>query len=649
MPVSRLVDLHFRQLVGLEVSAYANLARVYEQFVEEAISWDAVGSPDGESPAELHRDALLIQVQSALEVMAAAQVESLSEAFLSAVNTGAAQTFAEVRELEGRFGSAQLLAKIGVLPPVIPAESVAFIADPGNLALANFRDATAERVSDALAQSILQGESIGQARQRLASEMTAHRWELERIARTEINSAMNYGHDRTISRVAADFPEMQLKKRWSSFFDKRTSDVCKALGADGGQIRETDEAFSALKWSGQYPPAHPNCRSRTLPHSERWEKAARKAGKALRGDSACVDTLAHHKGPCGAANTAGERTMSKKGHESKSFAMEFKALDEAGTFSGYASVFGNVDQGGDIVHPGAFKRTIQHYRQAKKRIPLLFGHETGLDEVVGYVDADDLIEDGKGLRLSKGVLMIDELESAKKAHALMRAGILTEMSFGYDAVKKDYTGSIRNLREVKLYEISLVLWPMNEESQVTDVKTARPMDAKASDFATILRRDTVTASLYDRRWKLNSALSDAIHGVLCDDELSPADAMQLIDDSLTQFSAEMMTWARTALDSGVYADSKTGNGPDDLKAGRRLSAASRAHLEGVMKGMGDYMDQLKALLADPAADSGDEGEMPADADSEEKGGAGPGEPPATDPADHSARILDEMRAWALTH
>ena len=42
--------------------------------------------------------------------------------------------------------------------------------------------------------------------------------------------------------------------------------------------------------------------------------------------------------------------------------IRFKAdvLDEEqGIFEGYASVFGNLDSGGDIVDPGAFARTLE--------------------------------------------------------------------------------------------------------------------------------------------------------------------------------------------------------------------------------------------------------------------------------------------------
>ena len=38
--------------------------------------------------------------------------------------------------------------------------------------------------------------------------------------------------------------------------------------------------------------------------------------------------------------------------------LQVKSLDEAGKFSGLASVYGNVDLGGDVVEPGAFTKAI---------------------------------------------------------------------------------------------------------------------------------------------------------------------------------------------------------------------------------------------------------------------------------------------------
>ena len=58
--------------------------------------------------------------------------------------------------------------------------------------------------------------------------------------------------------------------------------------------------------------------------------------------------------------TAGMDIKSESGvREFKSFQFELESADEnTGEFSGYASVFGNVDDGGDVVEKGAFAQTI---------------------------------------------------------------------------------------------------------------------------------------------------------------------------------------------------------------------------------------------------------------------------------------------------
>ena len=56
---------------------------------------------------------------------------------------------------------------------------------------------------------------------------------------------------------------------------------------------------------------------------------------------------------------------------------EVKAVDEEGIFTGYVSVFGNVDAGGDIVVPGAFADSLAAWKAKGKLPPVLWQHRTG--------------------------------------------------------------------------------------------------------------------------------------------------------------------------------------------------------------------------------------------------------------------------------
>ena len=46
-------------------------------------------------------------------------------------------------------------------------------------------------------------------------------------------------------------------------------------------------------------------------------------------------------------------------------------LQDTGQFEGYASTFGNVDQGGDLIEPGAFRESVAKARAEGWGIPML--------------------------------------------------------------------------------------------------------------------------------------------------------------------------------------------------------------------------------------------------------------------------------------
>jgi hypothetical protein len=144
-----------------------------------------------------------------------------------------------------------------------------------------------------------------------------------------------------------------------------------------------------------------------------------------------------------------------------------KADGDGRVIEGHAAVFGNVDLGGDVVHPGAFKKTLA---ERGNKVKFLWQHDPS--EPIGKVLF--LQEDDKGLFIRARV---SETRRGNDALALMKDGAVGELSFGYDAVKggTDYSKSdsgetVRNLREIRLYEVSPVTFAMNEEASILGVK-----------------------------------------------------------------------------------------------------------------------------------------------------------------------------------
>ncbi len=176
------------------------------------------------------------------------------------------------------------------------------------------------------------------------------------------------------------------------------------------------------------------------------------------------------------------------------FACEFKlAGDEkaAGTIEGYASVFGLMDQGGDIVMPGAFKATMADWRKRKSLPPMLWQHNPSTPIGVWT----DLAEDEKGLKVT-GELILD-VPLAASTHALLKRQAVSGLSIGYRSRKDeiDRSTGARRLFQVELWEISLVTIPMLREAQISQVKGFDPRELEAAlrDEGGLSNRDAKAA------------------------------------------------------------------------------------------------------------------------------------------------------------
>jgi len=123
-------------------------------------------------------------------------------------------------------------------------------------------------------------------------------------------------------------------------------------------------------------------------------------------------------------------------------------------FAGYAALFDKRDSGRDTIRPGAFARTLA---ERQERLPLFWQHKP--DHRIGWVEKAG--EDERGLRV---IASIDN--PAGGAAAALKAGKVTGLSFGYRARAFTRDGEGRELRDVDLFEVSLVSHPMQHEARV---------------------------------------------------------------------------------------------------------------------------------------------------------------------------------------
>ena len=122
---------------------------------------------------------------------------------------------------------------------------------------------------------------------------------------------------------------------------------------------------------------------------------------------------------------------------------------------GYASLFGVVDRGGDVVLSGAYAASLKRLAATGGRVRMLWQHDPA--QPIGVWD--EVREDGRGLWV-KGRLLTD-LARGREAAALLAAGALDGLSIGYRTVRSERGPQGRRmLAEVELWEVSLVTFPM---------------------------------------------------------------------------------------------------------------------------------------------------------------------------------------------
>jgi len=151
-------------------------------------------------------------------------------------------------------------------------------------------------------------------------------------------------------------------------------------------------------------------------------------------------------------------------NEIKAIACDLKAVEADGSFTGYASRFGVVDLGRDLVLPGAFAESIA--RRGPRGIKMLFQHDPA--EPIGVWL--EVREDALGL-FARGRIL-PEVARGREVLALMRAGALDGLSIGFRTVegRSDPKSGIRRLSRIDLWEISVVTFPMLPEARVSAVK-----------------------------------------------------------------------------------------------------------------------------------------------------------------------------------
>lgn len=143
---------------------------------------------------------------------------------------------------------------------------------------------------------------------------------------------------------------------------------------------------------------------------------------------------------------------------------EIKTAADGWKIEGYASKFDGIDSYGDMIHKGAYEKTLQ---DRKLPVFMRFEHKAGM------------LPPGKWTRLeedSSGLFVVGELTKGQSLATDIRASLehqtLQGLSIGYRIPKGgvEEKDGIRHIKAIDLVEISIVQNPADSEAMITGLK-----------------------------------------------------------------------------------------------------------------------------------------------------------------------------------
>lgn len=229
----------------------------------------------------------------------------------------------------------------------------------------------------------------------------------------------------------------------------------------------------------------------------------------------------------------------------KSLNINMKAAPDqpAGTFTGYASVFNNIDSVGDKVLPGAFTESLATFGEGGANIPCYWSHQVD-NPMMCIGKTLSAVEDEHGLKVE--VQLDLDNEYGAQVYKMMKNGVVNQMSFAYGIDSEAFVEATENeaahfeLRKLTIFEVSVVQVGANQATELLDVKSRIDMASKSTVF---------TESQTD---KLNSArqlISEVLNTSTADNQ--PVEG----EESATDQNAEESNTVKA--DEGLRVKSET--------------------------------------------------------------------------------------------
>lgn len=223
---------------------------------------------------------------------------------------------------------------------------------------------------------------------------------------------------------------------------------------------------------------------------------------------------------------AKEEAKETSGHKG----IEIRSEDGEGKFEGYIAVWDTVDTYNSTFIRGCFKKTIE---ERGDRIKVLDDH----GKIIGKID--EILEDDTGCFVRGSLTM--GVERARDVFEFIRSEAIDTLSFGFKAINDKYVRGVRSITEVKLYEVSPVIFEANDKAKITGF---RKEDSEEGEERAVDFKDTLDDNLiYTKGWKVIDALDETLGDIWWSTGLSNDEIIAKMDEAISAFHAEYLVWA----------------------------------------------------------------------------------------------------------
>lgn len=265
----KIVENHIISLQRLEEKDGERLIRSYRRIRSELTDRLAL-VPEGSFTAQRYRS-ILVQIESALRVMADGLLDDLSPEAFDAARRGVTEMLAEIRVFSRRFEGAVTPLDVSAIGIATEAQNLA--VNRYKASLEQYTGGVRAQIARGLLDAVLAQDTVGQAIQRLTKFFAAEEWKLRRLARTELHGIYNLGRLTGMRDVKRDFIP-NLKKTLIHPMDDRTGEDSK-VAAQKELIVDIDKPFR-YTFKGNVrefmtPPDRPNDRAIVVPYRDEWD------------------------------------------------------------------------------------------------------------------------------------------------------------------------------------------------------------------------------------------------------------------------------------------------------------------------------------------------------------------------------------------